>query len=72
MITTEQRHAIAAQPYVPPTKIRRVTPSSMADYLIAHPGCTRDDMALEFTPSEVTAHYEAARTLAITRAGEMA
>lgn len=52
-------------------RTRLMSTEIMADWLLAHPGCTQDDVEAEFTAEEIGRFFRAAKQYAIRKSGDL-
>lgn len=52
-------------------RTRTMSTEIMGDWLLAHPGCTEEDVQFEFTDDEVKRFFRSAKQYAIRKSGDL-
>lgn len=52
-------------------RTRTMSTEIMADWLLAHPGCTEDEIRSEFTDDEIARFLKPAKQYAIRKSGDL-
>lgn len=52
-------------------RTRMMSTEMMADWLLAHPGCTQDEIDAEFTADEIRRFFKPAKEYAIRKSGDL-
>lgn len=52
-------------------RTRTMSKEIMGDWLLAHPGCTQDDVEAEFTADEIRRFFKPAKQYAIRKSGDL-